>query len=192
MGTKISERIKKHIIEWDEVRGDLLLKEYQPTTWNSVSGDYDVSLVATKKVGGADYANMFDFSSNTVTTISSSNTWYLLGCTTTSVYSKGFTHSNGRLTKVNNGYNPIKLEGAISVSDGNNNEVDVAFFKNGVILQSSRQSIVTTSGGKSSAIPFHCMTEMNDGDYIEVYINNTTASTNITLEDISVIVTEIC
>ena len=45
MGVKISERVKKHHLEWDEVRQDLLLKEYQPTTWNTGTTEYNMSLV---------------------------------------------------------------------------------------------------------------------------------------------------
>jgi hypothetical protein len=191
MGTKISENTKKHILEWDENRGDLLLKEYQYTTWNTGTTEYNVSLVDTKKVGGGDYANMFDFSSSTITTISTSDTWVKLDCVTTSVFSKGFTHTNNRLTKVGDGYNPIKLECNTSVSASNNDLVQCAFFKNDTLIPCSLGEMVMSSGGKGSTIAFHCMTEMNDGDYIEVWVKNTNSTTDITLDVFNVIVTEL-
>jgi hypothetical protein len=192
MGIKISERIKEHLLEWDETRGDLILKEYQEsTTLNPSNNEYNMELVATKKVGGGDYANMFDFSSNTVTTIAASDTWYKLQCVSTSVYRKGFAHTNNRLTKVGDGYNPIKLECNTSITSSNNKLIQAAFFKNGNIIPCSLGEVVTASGGKGSTIAFHCMTEMNDGDYVEIWIKNKTASSNITLDVFNVIVTEL-
>jgi hypothetical protein len=191
MGTKISENTKKHILEWDENRGDLLLKEYVLTTWNTGTTEYNVELSDTKKVGGGDYANMFDFSSSTITTISTSDTWYKLECSTTSLYSKGFTHTNNRLTKVGDGYNPIKLECNTSVSASNNNLVQCAFFKNDTLIPCSMGEMVMSSGGKGSTIAFHCMTDMLDGDYIEIWVKNVTSTTNITLDVFNVIVTEL-
>jgi len=190
MSIKIKDIGTKYILDWNEAEF-LSLATYNLTTWNPSTEKYDVSLESIKKVGSPDYVNMFDFSSGSITTISIADTWYLLNADTVSVYSKGFTHSTNRLTKVGDSWGPIKLEGCISVSSGNNNEVDVAFYKNGTIIPCSRQSVVTSSGGKSSAIPFHCMTDMFNEDYIEVWIKNVSGTTDITLENINVILTEL-
>ena len=190
MGVKISERVKQHHLEWDEIREDLLLKEYQPTTWNVLTEQYNIEKVGTYKVGGGDYGNMFDFSSSTVTTISASDTWYKLNCVTTSNYTKGFTHTNNRLTKVGDAYNPIKLECNTSVSANNNNLVKAAFFKNGVLIPCSMGEMVMSSGGKGSTIAFHCIIDMVDGDYIEIWVNNSNSTNNITLDVFNVIISE--
>lgn len=191
MGIKISEKTKKHILTWDEDRGDLLLKEFRPTIWNPLTEQYDIELVSTKKVGGGDYANMFDFSSSTITIIPTSDTWVKLSGITTSIYSKGFTHSNNRLTKVGDAYGPIKLECNTSVSASNNDLIQASFFKNGVIIPCSLGEVVMSSGGKGSTIAFHCMTDMLDGDYIEIWVKNKTATTDITLDVFNVILTEL-
>ena len=190
MGTKISEKTKKHILHWDEDKSDLLLYEYKPTTWNILTEQYDIQKVGTYKVGGGDYGNMFDFSSNTVTTISSSSTYYPVQCVTTSVYTKGFTHSNGRLTKVGDGYNPIKLEGVIAFNGTNNDELHVTFHKSGVIIPCSLGTMVIRGSG-GNTISFHCMTEMVDGDYIEVYVSNQSGARDVTLENMNIILTEL-
>ena len=193
MGTKISERIKKHVIEWDEVRSDLLLKEYQPTTWNSISGEYDVSLTAIKKVGGADYINIYDYSSVSITTIPASNTFYKLVVNTSLSSSKGFTFSSdGRITKQLNGYNNFKLECSVCCHSTNNQELMFSFYKNGVRLNDSEADITTSSGGKGVTAPLQCITQLNDGDYIEVYAKNSTSTSSITLQHINIILTEIC
>ena len=188
MGTKIGEKYRKHVLEWDEDRSDLLLKEYGLTASGT---PYGVLLVKTSKVGGGDYGNMFDFSSSSVTTISTSDTWVKLNSNTVSNYTKGFTHSNNRLTKVGDAYNPIKLECNTSVSANNNDLVQCSFFKNGVLIPCSVGEMVMSSGGKGSTIAFHCMTDMLDGDYIEVWVKNVNSTTNITLDVFNVILTEL-
>lgn len=190
MATKISEKIKKHIIEWDEDRANLLLKEYQPTTWNSTTAQYDVSLVSTKKVGGGDYGNMFDFTGGSVTTIVSTGVDYLVNCTTISNFRKGFSHTNARLTKVGDAYGPVKLEGIISFNGTNNDELHVFFYKNGIQIPCSKGTMVIRGSG-GNTISFHCMTDMVDGDYIEVYVSNQSGARNVTLENMNVILTEL-
>jgi len=191
MGTKISEKKYKHILQWDEDRQDLLLKEYVPTVWNVLTEQYDIALVGTYKVGGGDFADMYDVTGGTTTTISSTGVYYKVNANTSNVHIKGFTHTNGRLTKVGDEYNPIKAEGNISFAGSNNDEIHVEFFINGVSIPSSLGTKVISGGGKGDTISFHCLTDMNDGDYIEVYVANVSGSRDVTLENMSIILTEL-
>jgi hypothetical protein len=76
------------------------------------------------------YINYFDFSSESVTTISTSDTWVKLSATTTQGFSNnGLVHTNNRVT--NSGDTRVfQLEGIASISSGNNNQIHLAFFKN--------------------------------------------------------------
>jgi hypothetical protein len=136
------------------------------------------------------YINYFDFTSEAVTTINNADEWTLLNTTTTQGFSNnGLVHTNNRVT--NTGVKKIfKVEGIASVSSGNNNEIHFAFFKNGSLFPCSVQSVVTTSGGRSSAIPFHCLVELDKTDYVEVFIKNSTSDTNVTLHNVNVIITQ--
>ena len=137
------------------------------------------------------YINYFDFSSNLVTDIVSVNTWVKLNTNTTSLFSRdGLVHTNNRVTNTG-GQRVFKVEGIVSVSSGNNNEIHTAFFKNGVLHPCSEQSTVTNSGNKVNALPFHCLIELNTNDFIEVYVKNKLNTTDITLGNVNVIVTEI-
>ena len=191
MGTKISEKTKKHILHWDEDREDLLLIEYKPTTWNILTEQYDIQKVGTYKVGGGDYGNFFDYTGGTVTTISSTGVYYKVNANTTSNYTKGFIHTNGRLTKVGDAYNPIKLEGNIAFQGSNNDEIHILFYKSGNPIPCSLGTKVIAGSGKGDTIPFHCMTDMVDGDYIEVYVSNQSGARDVTLENMNVIISEL-
>lgn len=163
------------------------LKEYFQDNLSNVSfsGSYrDLSNLPA-------YINYFDFSSLSVTNIASSNTWVKLNTNTTSLFSRnGLVHTNNRITNTSL-TKVFKIEGIVSLSAGNNNEVHVAFFKNEQLYPCSEQSFVTSSGGKSSAIPFHCVIELQQNDYIEVWVKNASSSNSITLKNINVIISEL-
>jgi len=137
------------------------------------------------------YVNYFDFSSASVTDIVTANAWVKLNTNTTSLFSRnGLVHTNNRVT--NTGAQRVfKIEGIISVSAGNNNEIHAAFFKNGVLHPCSEQSTVTNPNNKVSALPFHCLIELDTNQYIEVWVKNKVNTTDITLGNVNVIVTEI-
>lgn len=173
--------------------GDSTLKllTFSYSTYNQVTQKKNVVLSDTTYIGNVSYGSLFDYSSSSVTTISSSSTWYILNCSTTSSFTNGFTHSNGRLTCSKSYSKPFKLEGNISLSSGNNNEISVAFYKNGVLIPCSESHLITTSSGKAQSCNIQCITDLNVGDYIEVYIMNDTSATNVTLRHLNVIITEL-
>ena len=137
------------------------------------------------------YINYFDFSSASVTDIVTEDTWVKLNTNTTSLFSRdGLVHTNNRVTNTG-GKKVFKIEGIISVASGNNNEIHTAFFKNEVLHPCSEQSTVTNSGNKVNALPFHCLIELDTNDFIEVYVKNKLNTTDITLGNVNLIVTEI-
>ena len=154
--------------------------------------EMDGNLTYLEELAQPAYINYFDFSSAAVTTISVTDTWYKLNTTTTSSFSRnGLAHTNNRVTNTSSGSKVCKLEGVLSVSAGNNDEVHAAFFKSGVLFPCSEQEAVMGSGGKNNAIPFHCVAELNTNDYVEVWVKNASNTTNITLDNVNVIVTEL-
>jgi hypothetical protein len=168
--------------------GDFLTRDSNGVITRRTSSEVLTDIGAQAEIG---YINYFEFSGSAVTNIASSNTWYKLNTnSTTSLFSRGdLVHTNNRVT--NTGSTEVfKIEGIISVSSGNNNEIHAAFFKNNSLYPCSEQSAILTSGGKSSALPFHCVVELQNNDFIEVWVKNQNATTNITLSNINVIVTQ--
>lgn len=136
------------------------------------------------------YINYFDFSSASVTDIVTADTWVKLNTDTVSLFSRnGLVHTNNRITNTG-GKRVFKIEGILSVASGNNNEIHAAFFKNDAIHPCSEQSTVTNSGNKVNALPFHCLIELDTNQYIEVWVKNKLNTTDITLGNVNVIVTE--
>jgi len=138
------------------------------------------------------YANYFDFSSASVTTVAQSNTWVKLNTTTTQGFSRnGLAHTNNRITRTGTSSRVFRLEGVASVVSGSNNVIHVAFFKNGDLWPCSEQDSTVGTGGKSTAIPFHCLIELATNDFIEVYVKNASGTANITLDNVNVIIQQL-
>lgn len=137
------------------------------------------------------FVNYFDFSSGSVTNISILNTWYKLNTDTTQGFSRnGLLHENNKITNTGES-STFFMQAIISLSSGNNNNIHLAFFKNGVIVPCSEQDVTTSSGGKAQVLPIQCVTELNKGDYIEVYVKNTTGTTNVTIDNFNSLISEL-
>jgi hypothetical protein len=142
------------------------------------------------------FINYFDFTSSSVTTFESVDQWKKIETDTINLFSSGndFVHTNNRITNTN-GDIIVKMEGigSIRCAQGST-EIHMAFFKNGILIPCSEQSGYTVTHGQnsfSSAIPFQCMIELDVDDYIEVWVKNANSTTDITLDNINVIVTKL-
>lgn len=78
--------------------------------------------------------------------------------------------------------------GHIELSAGNNNEVDIALFKNGVRVPGSTSRVITTSGGKTSSLPGMGIVQLSSGDTCDIRVNNTTATTSIIVKSLNVLI----
>jgi hypothetical protein len=137
------------------------------------------------------FINYFDYESQSITNIISSNTWYKLNTNTNSLFSRnGLVHTNNRVTNTSN-TKIVKLEAIISISAGNNQQIHAAFFKNGSLYPCSEQSTITGTGNRTNAIPIHCVAELQKDDFIEVWVKNQNGTTNITLDNVNAIVIEL-
>jgi hypothetical protein len=136
------------------------------------------------------FINYFDFASGAVTNITTAGEWVKMNTTTTEGFSRnGLAHANNRVT--NEGEAGVfKIECIASFIAGNNNEVHLAVFKNGEIVPCSEQETTVRSNDKAQNIPVQCLVEMDENDYVEIWVKNNNATTNITLTNVNVIVTK--
>jgi hypothetical protein len=85
------------------------------------------------------------------------------------------------------------LEGVVSLQSTGTGVLGISFFKNGnIIAESEQRQGVTSQGGvdRAGAIPFHCLTQLVAGDYVEVYVKNISNTNNLTVDDLNVIIHE--
>ena len=112
-----------------------------------------------------------------------------VGTTTSATITQLFTNSttnratyNGALTR------DFKVSAVMSVESGNNNVIGLYIAKNGTIVAESEIYITTNAGGRAEAGVCQAIIELVTDDYVEVFVENSTGTSNITVTDLNVIV----
>lgn len=138
-----------------------------------------------------DYVSYFDVSGGLQTTMTASNTFYPLQTTTTEGLVKGgFTYSNNYIERTGID-TAVDARATISFEGGNNRDYHVAFFKNGLLVPFSEVSTSANGTGKPSFLVSQCLVSLDSGDYLEVWAKNASDTTDLTLDNLNVIITEI-
>lgn len=152
------------------------------------------------------FVNYFDFASASVTlppggTETPWPTYVKLVTVTTSSFSRnGLVHANNRVTNTNAIGMVVKLEAILSFIPDASDFINVgaAFFQGigndtPIIISCSEQKGIAgvSALNEFTVIPFHCVTELEPGDYVEVWVRNLTDETGIKLDNINVIISEL-
>lgn len=104
-----------------------------------------------------------------------------------------FTHSNNRLAYTGEVSRTFSIIATLSIIAGNNNVCEAVirrFSAGGVLISESNIPDITTNGAgraENVAIPF--TTTLNNGEYIEAWVRNTSAINSITVSALSLIAT---
>jgi len=137
------------------------------------------------------YINAFMFGTSSTTVIGTQSEFQKLEAVTTQGFSRnGLVHTSNRIT--NSGVSKVfKGEAILSISSGNNNEIHLAFYKNGSTkIPCSEQEVTTDSGGRLNAIPIQCLVELNTNDYVEIWVMNDSGTTDVVCDNYNFIVKE--
>lgn len=130
----------------------------------------------------------------TATTVSLTNTFYkVAGTTIASADNSKFSHSNNRLTCDAVIDRKYLIQATLDFVAGNGNVCEFGFYDSQLpgIRTPSRTKSTANSAGRAESVTFFCVLNMGNADYIEVHCANTSATTNITVENLNFIVTEI-
>lgn len=136
----------------------------------------------------AEIGNYFMTNNATATTISTVDTPVkALGTTTANAINQKFTHTDNKLTYVGALIRDFQVTATVSLTSGNNNLIGVYVAKNGTVITSSEMYSTTSSGGKAESITCQTILELNENDYVEIWVENSTGTTDITVEYLNVI-----
>jgi hypothetical protein len=158
---------------------------------NNLANPTSAQDAATKNyVDTPPIGEMYMIANATATTISSTASYTKVLGTTTSGVLSGFTMpSNNRLTYTGTTTLNFRVNVAAACTFGNNNQVyRISVFKNGVLVASSEMQQSNTATGENKSSPCQCAVSLATNDFIEVFIRNTTATNNITVSFLNVII----
>ena len=130
----------------------------------------------------------------TATVIANTSTFYkVAGVTTASPDNAKYLHANNRLTCDAIQSRKYLIQAALSFDSGQNNECEFGFYdsKLGAVREPSRIESTANASGRAENIHTMCVVEHSAGDYIEIWCANNSATSNITVESLNVVITEI-
>lgn len=125
----------------------------------------------------------------TATTVLATNTEYkAAGTTTSGTLTSKFTNTDNRATYTGSIERIFSVTATMSVTSGNNNQIGMYVAKNGVIIPESETYMTTNGSGRAEAASIQALVTLTTDDYIEIFVENATATNDITVTDLNVVI----
>lgn len=146
--------------------------------------------ISNKGVENSSEISYYTMNGNaTETTISVQGTEYkAAGTTTSQSVTQKFTNTDNRATYTGAITRLFKVNATLSLTSGNNHQVGVYIAKNGSIITNTETYVTTSGAGRAENVFCQGLVSLATNDYIEIFVENNTATTNITVTDLSVII----
>lgn len=139
-------------------------------------------------INTAEFGNYFMNNNSVVTVISGSMTPVKIeGVTTPNSINQKFEHDDNKLTYEGAITRDFQISATASFVTGNNQVIGIFVAKNGIVINDSVMYATTSGSGRAESITVQTITELEEGDYIEMWIENDTSTNNITVEYLNVI-----
>lgn len=134
-------------------------------------------------------SNYYMTGNATATTITTTGTAVkVAGTTTSAAITQKFTNTDNKSTYTGAILRDFKVTVVLSANSGNNNEVGIYIAKNGTLITESEVYITTNAGGRAEGGVAQVIVTLDQDDYIEVFVENDTSTSDITVTELSVIV----
>ena len=169
MSIKIRDTDNKFILDFNETSKGMVVREYEPTTFNQKDGEYNYGLTGSYEYsfngtnGQPIHGSWYDTTSQTTT----ANTATPMYCNSGS--GNGITKVYGSNFEVQYGgtYN-IQFSVQLDQTSGAGHHIFIWFRKNGIDIPYSA-SEVAIQGSLAESIPsWNFIVDMNAGDYINI------------------------
>ena len=131
----------------------------------------------------------FTMTNNAVATdiTATDTTVKVAGTTVFDTSSQKFTHSNNRLTYVGALSRSYKICVVASFTSGTNNAIKMMIYKNGSLISTSKFTSTANSAGRAENAILQVRTNAATNDYFEVFTENASGATDVTVTDMSMI-----
>lgn len=126
------------------------------------------------------------------TTISNTTTYFKVVGNTLASDVTGFTLTANKALYTGAKQRKFLVTGTASFSSAvANQSLIAAIAVNGIIVDVSRSQTNTNLSSQTETFPFSCVVTLNSNDYVELYIRNTSTSSNVTWVNGNLFITEI-
>lgn len=138
-------------------------------------------------------SNYYMNNNGTPTDIITANTPIkIAGTTTSNTITQKFTNTNNRATYTGGLTRIFDVSAIASVlSASSNDQIGFYIAKNGVVIDSSESYLTTNSSNRAENIIVKAIVELSTNDYVEIWAENATDTSDIVVTDLNVIVKSI-
>jgi hypothetical protein len=146
--------------------------------------------ITNTSVNGQMYMN----GNTTATTISNTADFFkIAGTTSASADNAKYDHSDNRLTNRATISRKYFIHADLSYTAGANQVIEAGFYdsKIAAVRTPSRTKSTANGAGRAENVSLSCVVNHSDGDYLELWIRNTTSAANITVDHINFTITEL-
>lgn len=140
-------------------------------------------------INSANIAHMTMTGNATATTISATSTPVkVAGTTVAQPITQRFTHTANRLTSDGAIVRAYKVTAILSFTSGTNNEIGAYVALNGTVIDNSETYATANASGRAENTAVQTITELTETDYIEIFVENNSIVSDITVSDMNVVV----
>jgi hypothetical protein len=161
--------------------------QYLPTI--NYTSNISLFLNCTGIINSADISQYYMNNNATATVIGSIGVPVKAAGTTLSAsVTQKFTNTDNRATYVGALSKYFTVTATLSLTSGNNNQIGIYIARNGTILPESEIYITTNGAGRAEAAVVQSFVLLSNTDYVEIWVENETAATNITVTELNVMI----
>ena len=114
------------------------------------------------------------------------------GTTTSNALTQKFTNTNNRATYTGGLTRIFNITAILSVtSTSSNDQIGCYVAKNGTVIDSSEGYLTTNASNRAENITVQSVIELSTNDYIEIFVENATDSSDVTVTDMNVLIKSI-
>lgn len=163
------------------------------TYYTGITPQDDISDWAMNKgIPNSENSGEFSMEGNATATVIANTADFVKAAGTTIVGDiQRFTHSNNRLTYLGAIQRTFSISMSLSLTAGNNNICRAMvrhYNSSDVLIKSSFAPNITSNGaGRAENVAAFLTTNLSSGDYLEIWVRNTSAVNNITVTDMQMI-----
>jgi len=111
------------------------------------------------------------------------------GTTTLNTLSQKFTHSNNRATYVAGFTRLFNISSVVTITSlSSNDQIGIYIAKNGVVIDSSETYVTTNASNRAENAYVQTVVELSTNDYIEIWVENNTDNSDLTVVNMNTLV----
>jgi hypothetical protein len=174
MSILLNENNKKYVMDWESPSSVLKVMEFEPTTWNAQSQQYNYSLINTYTFGGGAVSPVWGSWFDTTTQTTTVNT-------PTPMYCDSIVNQSGILKKFGSnfevqtsGWYNVQFSAQLDQASGAGHHIYIWLRKNGIDVPNSASEIAIQGTTAECIAAWNWFIDLNAGDYVNImyYVDN--------------------